>query len=54
MTVKKTPTVRRSISKPRLLKGLLGVMAEYDLGGENLILDLTLAIEKDIVKDAMK
>ena len=47
-------TARRAISKPRLLKGLLSVITEYDLSGASLIDELIKAIETDIVKDAMK
>lgn len=50
----KTPNKRRSVSKPRLLKELRAVMAEYDLGADAPIAKLDDAIQDAIVADAMK
>ncbi len=49
----KTPTKRRSVSKPRLLKELRAVMAAYDIGFDQPVSKLDDAIQQAIVADAM-
>ena len=54
MTTSTKAPKRRSVSKPRLLKELRAVMAEYNIGADAPIVDLDEAIQEAIVADAMK
>ena len=53
MMAEQKPKNRR-VARPRLLKALLDVMVEHDLGLDSLIGSLVDAIKDDIVEDAMR
>jgi hypothetical protein len=53
MATDKKPTVRRSVSKARLLKELRLTMNEYDLSADKPIGSLEEALRDSIVQEAM-
>ncbi len=48
-----TPTKRRTVSKPRMLKSLLATLDEYGIGQDQSIAKLIEAMQMDIIKAAM-
>ena len=47
-------TANRRVARPRLLKALLDVMVEHDLGLDSLIGSLVDAVKDDIVQESMQ